>query len=89
VTTKTHCFACAQIPSNVSTDEAASIPLALATAAIGLYNGGSAGLGLAEPWTAEGKGKYAGKPFVISAASTSVGQLGKRRPAGPLPCIGL
>jgi NADPH:quinone reductase-like Zn-dependent oxidoreductase len=77
-------FACVQIPSNVSTEEAASIPLALVTAAIGLYNGGNAGIGLTAPWTPEGKGKYAGKPFVISAASTSVGQLGKRVPA-PLP----
>jgi hypothetical protein len=40
-----------------------------------MYNG-SGGLELSEPWTAEGKNKYAGKPFVVCAASTSVGQFG-------------
>jgi NADPH:quinone reductase-like Zn-dependent oxidoreductase len=64
-----------QIPSNISTEEAASIPLGLATAAIAMYNE-SGGLELTEPWTTEGKNKYAGKPFVVCAASTSVGQFG-------------
>jgi NADPH:quinone reductase-like Zn-dependent oxidoreductase len=64
-----------QIPSNISTEEAASIPLGLATAAIAMYNE-SGGLELTEPWTTEGKNKYAGKPFIVCAASTSVGQFG-------------
>jgi NADPH:quinone reductase-like Zn-dependent oxidoreductase len=68
-----------KIPDNVSTEEAASIPLALVTTAISLYSGGSGGLGLAEPWTAEGKGKYTGQPFFIFAGSSSVGQLGEHQ----------
>jgi NADPH:quinone reductase-like Zn-dependent oxidoreductase len=64
-----------QIPSNISTEEAASIPLGLVTAAIAMYNE-SGGLELTEPWTTEGKDKYAGKPFVVCAALTSVGQFG-------------
>jgi NADPH:quinone reductase-like Zn-dependent oxidoreductase len=64
-----------QIPSNVSTDAAASIPLGLATAAIAMYNA-SGGLELSAPWTAEGKNKYAGQPLVVHAGSTSVGQFG-------------
>jgi NADPH:quinone reductase-like Zn-dependent oxidoreductase len=69
-----------QIPANISFEEAASIPLGISTAAMGLYNKGGLGLGLTEPWTAEGKNKYAGKPFVIYGASTSVGQFGTDSP---------
>jgi NADPH:quinone reductase-like Zn-dependent oxidoreductase len=65
-----------QIPSNMSTEEAASLPLAIATAAISMYNGGG-DLELSKPWTAEGKNKYAGKPFVVYGGSSSVGQAGE------------
>jgi hypothetical protein len=41
-----------------------------------MYNEGSDTLGLTPPWTAGGKNKYAGQPFVVCAASTSVGQFG-------------
>ncbi|KZV75111.1 GroES-like protein [Peniophora sp. CONT] len=70
----------AKIPSTLSFDEAATIPLCLATAAMGLYGEfieGSAeggGIGLEAPWTDAGKGKYSGKPILIMGGSTSVGQ---------------
>ncbi|VDC02990.1 unnamed protein product [Peniophora sp. CBMAI 1063] len=71
----------AKIPSKLSFDDAATIPLCLATAAAGLYGeikegnaspGG--GIGLQAPWTGTGKGKYSGKPILIIGGSTSVGQ---------------
>ncbi|KZT22238.1 GroES-like protein [Neolentinus lepideus HHB14362 ss-1] len=68
----------AKLPSNISLDEAASIPLGLATAALGLYGAvvpqGQGGLGLTPPWEDAGRGKYAGKPILILGGATSVGQ---------------
>jgi D-arabinose 1-dehydrogenase-like Zn-dependent alcohol dehydrogenase len=48
-----------------------------------MYNEGSDTLGLIPPWTAGGKNKYAGQPFVVCAASTSVGQFGACARGGP------
>jgi len=75
----------AKIPSSMSFEEAATIPLGLATAVVGLYlplgeaaksfnPDGNAGIGLTPPWTPEGKNKYAGQPIVILGGSSSVGQ---------------
>ncbi|KAI0925499.1 hypothetical protein AcV5_008220 [Taiwanofungus camphoratus] len=66
----------AKIPPSVSFEQAATIPVGLATAAFGLFNqqveSGSAGL--CPPWEDGGRGKYVGKPLVIFGGSTSVGQ---------------
>ncbi|THH04873.1 hypothetical protein EW145_g5210 [Phellinidium pouzarii] len=53
-----------------------SIPLCIATAAIGLYNDRSQpGLKkLSPPWEEGGKNLYAGQPFVVFGGSSSVGQ---------------
>ncbi|KZV65095.1 GroES-like protein [Peniophora sp. CONT] len=71
----------AKIPSNISFDEASTVPLGLGTAAMGLYGdikegfeGLGGGIGLVAPWTDAGKGKYTGKPILILGGSTSVGQ---------------
>ncbi|KZV65094.1 GroES-like protein [Peniophora sp. CONT] len=71
----------AKIPSNMSFDEASTVPLGLGTAAMGLYGdikegfeGPGGGIGLVAPWTDAGKGKYTGKPILIPGGSTSVGQ---------------
>ncbi|KIP06233.1 hypothetical protein PHLGIDRAFT_91081 [Phlebiopsis gigantea 11061_1 CR5-6] len=67
----------AKIPSNLSFDEASTIPLTMATAALGLYNksiqpfGGAA---LSPPWEEGGRGKYAGQPIVVLGGASSVGQ---------------
>jgi len=59
----------------LSFDQAATIPLCLATAACGLYNSvDKAGLGLTYPWIAEGEGKYSGQSILIYGGSSSVGQ---------------
>jgi len=63
----------AKIPPNVTFDQAASVPLGLATAVIGLYNTG-VGAGFAPFWEAGGAGKYAGKPIIVFGGSSSVGQ---------------
>ncbi|EIN10087.1 GroES-like protein [Punctularia strigosozonata HHB-11173 SS5] len=67
-----------KIPDNLSFDDAASIPLGVATSFSGLYapksdkQGGGAGL---TPFYKEGgAGKYAGKPFVLFGGATSMGQ---------------
>ncbi|KAH9933259.1 chaperonin 10-like protein [Amylocystis lapponica] len=64
-----------KLPNNVSLDDAASIPVGLLTAALGLYAERHAhgGAGLTPPW-AGGREKYAGKPIVVFGGSSSVGQ---------------
>jgi NADPH:quinone reductase-like Zn-dependent oxidoreductase len=75
----------AKIPAFMSFDQAATIPLALATAAVGLYlplgeafkmfhPDGNAGIALTAPWTPEGKDKYKGQSVVVLGGSSSVGQ---------------
>ncbi|THH31397.1 hypothetical protein EUX98_g2779 [Antrodiella citrinella] len=66
----------AKIPPNLTFDQAATIPVAMAAAAVGLYGrkvtmGGAA---LLPPWRKDGFGKYAGEPIVIVGGATSVGQ---------------
>jgi NADPH:quinone reductase-like Zn-dependent oxidoreductase len=58
-------------------EEAASIPVGLVTPALAMYNAGSQSLGLTPPWTARGRNQYAGRPFIIFSAASSVGQFGK------------
>lgn len=68
-----------QIPANLSFDEAATVPLTMATAALGLYgkkNKPRGGLELFPPWVEGGEGKYAGQPILIIGGSSSVGQFG-------------
>ncbi|KAI0027304.1 GroES-like protein [Vararia minispora EC-137] len=70
----------AKIPANVTFDQAATLPLALATAAIGMYEARSepgaisGGAGYTAPWEEGGRGKYAGQPIIISGGASSVGQ---------------
>ncbi|KAF8499317.1 GroES-like protein [Gautieria morchelliformis] len=65
----------AKIPENISFDQAASIPLAISTAAIGFYNPlGNRGAGLIPPWEPTGKDKYKGQGILIFGGASSVGQ---------------
>ncbi|VDB88207.1 unnamed protein product [Peniophora sp. CBMAI 1063] len=74
----------AKIPSNMTFEQAASIPINLATAAIGIYaekrdtlrpdGFDLGGAGLTPPWAAGGRGKYAGKAALVISGSSSVGQ---------------
>ena len=64
---------------SLTLDQAATIPLTLATAALGLYDARQApfgGLALTPPWAAGGRGAYAGEPIVITAGASGVGQHG-------------
>ncbi|KAK7682602.1 hypothetical protein QCA50_014402 [Cerrena zonata] len=65
-----------KIPPSLSFDEAATIPLAISTAGVGLYGpverGG--GTGLTPPWLNEGRKKYSGQPVVVFGGSGSVGK---------------
>ncbi|KAI0033328.1 GroES-like protein [Vararia minispora EC-137] len=71
-----------KIPDDMSFEEASTIPLALATSAVGLYHtisesgldGPMGGIELTPPWEG-GTGKYAGQPILILGGSSSVGQL--------------
>lgn len=67
----------AKIPPNLSFDEAATIPLTMATAALGLYNKRIepyGGCGLYPPWEEGGRGKYARQPLFVTGGSSSLGQ---------------
>ena len=61
-------------------DQAATIPLALATSSVALYHSGENAngetFGLTPPWEEGGSGKYAGQPAVILGGAGSVGQKG-------------
>ncbi|KAG6879794.1 hypothetical protein C0992_011592 [Termitomyces sp. T32_za158] len=62
------------IPSHISFDQAASIPVAAAAAVAGSYLLPPHGAGLTAPFDESGRGKYADKPAVILGGATSVGQ---------------
>lgn len=67
----------AKVPSNLSLEEAATIPLTMATAGMGLYDKKQkpmGGLGLTPPWVEGGRGKYAGEPIIIMSGASGVGQ---------------
>ncbi|EPS95978.1 hypothetical protein FOMPIDRAFT_1032607 [Fomitopsis schrenkii] len=69
----------AEIPPNVSFDQAATIPLALATSAVALYHSGENAIGgtcgLTPSWEEGGRGKYVGQPTVVFGGASSVGQI--------------
>lgn len=65
-----------QIPETISYDEASTLPVALATAYVGLYNKAPYGLGFTPPTSAATQGIYSGVPIIIVGGTTSVGQHG-------------
>ncbi|KAH8099583.1 GroES-like protein [Cristinia sonorae] len=54
----------AKIPDNLTFDQAATVPVGLTTATIGLYHE-TGGANLVAPWLEGGRGKYSGRPIVI------------------------
>ncbi|KAI0052284.1 GroES-like protein [Auriscalpium vulgare] len=67
----------AKIPDTISFDEAATVPLGLATAVLGLYGKrdsltvtGGGRTGLTVPWEPAGRGAYSGPAVVIGGASS-------------------
>ncbi|KZV67570.1 GroES-like protein [Peniophora sp. CONT] len=74
----------AKIPANITTEQAATIPITLATAAIGIYAEKKdalrpdkfdvGGLGLTPPWATGGRDKYVGQAALVISGSSSVGQ---------------
>ena len=78
------------IPPKITFEEAATIPLAAMTAAVGLF----VRLGLPEPWTGgreDGKGGTATGPLLIYGAASAVGafaiQLAKHANIGPIIAV--
>ena len=67
-----------QIPDNITFDQAASVPLGLATVVCGLWShhAEASSLDFPAPWEEGGATKFAGKPAVIVGGSGSVGQYG-------------
>lgn len=61
-----------KIPFKISYDEAATVPLALSAAYVGLYNQSPHGLGFALPEDVQ----YNGVPLIVLGGSSSVGQMG-------------
>ena len=75
-----HVHARPQIPANISTEQAATLPLGINTAVFGLYDhedGGIGNCGLSPPWEEGGLGKYIGRPILIFGGASSVGQYGE------------
>ncbi|KAH6913512.1 chaperonin 10-like protein [Coprinopsis sp. MPI-PUGE-AT-0042] len=64
----------AKIPSSLSYDEAASLPTAIVTAYLGLYNNPPHGLGLTSFLEVDGRGAYHDTPLIVNGGSSSVGQ---------------
>ncbi|KLO07406.1 GroES-like protein [Schizopora paradoxa] len=68
----------AKLPENISFEQAASIPLGLATAVVGLYADNNRSEGVKKlqpaPWEAGGEGVYQGKSAIVLGGSSSVGQ---------------
>jgi len=66
----------AKIPTNVSFDQAATVPVGLATAAIALYGAQSegGGAGYIPPFEESDHGKYSNEPLFIVGGSTTIGQ---------------
>jgi len=64
----------AKIPSNVTDDEAATVPTAYGAATIGLYHP-KVGAGRVPPWAPKGAGAYAGTPLLVLGGAGSVGQM--------------
>ncbi|RXW12749.1 hypothetical protein EST38_g13104 [Candolleomyces aberdarensis] len=64
----------ATIPSNISYDQASTLPVAITAPYVALYCAKPNGLGFEPPVTAGGRGKYAGTPIVILGGPSSVGQ---------------
>lgn len=66
----------AKIPDNISFDQAASVPLTLATIFTGIWNRHPQGKSadFPAPWEEGGLTKFAGKPAFIIGGSSSVGQ---------------
>lgn len=69
-----------QIPGNISFDEAATIPLCLATAlcSVWSHHPKASTVDFPAPWEEGGTTKFAGKPALIVGGATSVGQFGTR-----------
>ncbi|KAF9555138.1 GroES-like protein [Agrocybe pediades] len=65
----------AKIPSNLTYEKAAALPVALSAAYIGLYQVNPHGLGLKPPVSEETRDLYDGVPIVVMGGSSSVGQL--------------
>ncbi|KAG6842957.1 hypothetical protein H0H87_008972 [Tephrocybe sp. NHM501043] len=63
-----------KISENVSFDEAATLPVGIATALVGYYSPQPHGAGLVAPFDPSTQGKYTGKPLLILGGATSVGQ---------------
>ena len=68
-----------QIPEKYSFDQAASIPLGLATVITGVWNHdpNAAAIDYPAPWEEGGLSVVKGKPTLIIGGSSSVGQYGK------------
>lgn len=65
-----------QVPSNVSLEEAATLPVAIAVTVVGLYSPKPHAAGLVAPFELSDRGRDAGKPFLVFGGASSVGQYG-------------
>ena len=74
---------CLKLPSNITFEQAASIPLTLATAIVGMYADRETPEvpHYTAPWVDGGESKYKGEPIIIFGGASSVGQFGEHYPS--------
>ena len=65
-----------KVPPNLTIEQAATISVALVTAALGIYGNRKGAETLYAPWLDGGLDKYRSKPIVIFGGSTNVGNYG-------------
>ncbi|KAJ3507255.1 hypothetical protein NMY22_g16987 [Coprinellus aureogranulatus] len=63
----------AKIPSNLTYDEASTIPVGITAPYVGLYQASPLGLGFDAPIKPKNRGKYGGTPIVVLGGSSAVG----------------
>ena len=67
-----------QIPRNITFEQAATIPMSIGPAAIGLFYQGdkNGSAGLYPPWLDGGRGKYKNEPIFVVGGGGSIGTMG-------------
>ena len=67
-----------QVPENITLEQAATVPLGLATVTTGIWarGPGARSVSIPAPWEEGGETQNAGKPILVLGGTSNVGQYG-------------